>query len=122
MSKFFPTNGFKWIDPKEFDLNKYTSNSSKGWALELDLEYPKKLQKLRDGYLLVPNKIKIKREMSTNYQLNFVDLYNIPYSNVKNLVPNVFDKEKYVIYYENLNIYFSLGLKLKKLHCVLEFN
>ena len=30
MSKFLPTSGFKWIDPKEFDLNKYTSNSSRG--------------------------------------------------------------------------------------------
>ena len=29
MSKFLPTSGFKWIDPKEFDLDKYTSNSSK---------------------------------------------------------------------------------------------
>ena len=28
MSKFLPTNGFNWIDPKEFELNKYTSNSS----------------------------------------------------------------------------------------------
>ena len=27
MSKFPPTSRFKWIDPKEFDLNKYTSNS-----------------------------------------------------------------------------------------------
>ena len=27
MSKFLPTSGFKGIDPKEFDLNKYTSNS-----------------------------------------------------------------------------------------------
>ena len=26
MSKFFPTCGFKWIDPNEFDLNKYASN------------------------------------------------------------------------------------------------
>ena len=33
MSKFLPTNGFKWIDPEEFDLNKYTSNSSKECAL-----------------------------------------------------------------------------------------
>ena len=24
MSNFFPTNGFKWIDPKELNLNKYT--------------------------------------------------------------------------------------------------
>ena len=30
MSKFIPKIGFKWIDPKEFDLNKYTSKSSKG--------------------------------------------------------------------------------------------
>ena len=43
MSKFLPTSGFKQIDPKEFDLNKYTSNSSKGCALEVDLEYPKEL-------------------------------------------------------------------------------
>ena len=29
MSKFFPISGFKWIDPKAFDMNKYTINSSK---------------------------------------------------------------------------------------------
>ena len=27
---------------------------------------------------------------------------------------NFFDKEKYVLYYENLQLYFRLGLKLKK--------
>ena len=41
---FFQTSGFKWTDPKDFDLNKYTSNSSKGCVLEVDLEYPKELQ------------------------------------------------------------------------------
>ena len=35
---------------------------------------------------------------------------------------NFFDKEKYVIYYENLQLYLRLGLKLNKIHCVLEFN
>ena len=29
MSNSLPTSGLKWIDPKEFKLNKYTSNSSK---------------------------------------------------------------------------------------------
>ena len=28
MSKFLPTSEFKWIDPREFDVNKYTSNCS----------------------------------------------------------------------------------------------
>ena len=41
MSKFFPTDEFKWIDSKEFDLNKYTSNSMKGCVFEVDLEYSK---------------------------------------------------------------------------------
>ena len=33
MSKFLPTSGFRWIEPKEFDLNKYASNSLKGCVL-----------------------------------------------------------------------------------------
>ena len=41
MSKFLPTSGFKWIDPKEFDLNKYTSNSLKGCVLEVILNFQK---------------------------------------------------------------------------------
>ena len=81
MSKFLPTSGCKWIDTKEFDLNKYTSNSSKGFALEVDPEYPKE------------------------YQLKITDLYNIPTGNVKKLVPNFFNKEKYVLHYENLQPY-----------------
>ena len=50
MSNLLWTSWFKWIDPKEFDLNKYTSNSSKGCFLEVDLEYLKELQELHSGY------------------------------------------------------------------------
>ena len=41
MYKFISTSKIKWIDPKEFDLNKYTSNSSKRCVLEVVLDYPK---------------------------------------------------------------------------------
>ena len=61
ISKFLLTSGFIWIDPKEFDLNKYISNSSKGFAFEDDLEHPTKLQELHNDYALAPNKIEIKR-------------------------------------------------------------
>ena len=50
--------------------------------------------------------------MLLEYQLNIADLYNIPIGNVKKLVPNLFDKEQYVIHYENLQLYLRLGLKL----------
>ena len=46
MPKFLPTSGFKRKDPKEFELNKYTENSSKGCALKVDVEYPKELHEL----------------------------------------------------------------------------
>ena len=37
------------------------------------------------------------------------------------MVSNIFDKEKHVLHYENLHLYFRLELKLKKIHRVLEF-
>ena len=114
MSKFLPTIGFKWIDPKEFDLNKCTSNSSKGCVLEVDLECPKELRELHNDYPLAPDKIEIKREVLSDYKLKIGDLYNIPTGNVKKLVPNFFDKEKYVIHYENLQLYLRQVLEIKK--------
>ena len=104
MSTFLATSGFKMIDSKEFDLNKDTSNSSKKCVLEIDLEYPKELRELHNDYPLAPDKIEIKRKMFSGYQLKIADLYNIPIGNVEKLVPNFFDKEKYVL----------LGLKLQK--------
>ena len=57
MSKFLPVSGFKWVDPKEFDLNKYTSDSSKGCVFEVDLEYPKELRELQNDYRLASDKM-----------------------------------------------------------------
>ena len=67
MPTFIPTSGFKWIDPKEFDLNKCTSNSSKGCVLKVDLEYPKELRELHNNYPLASDKIEIKRGMLSEY-------------------------------------------------------
>ena len=64
MTKFFLTSGLKCIDPKDFDSNKYTSNSSKGCVLRIDLEYPKELWELQNDYLLAPDKMEIKRDFN----------------------------------------------------------
>ena len=115
------TSSFKWIDPKEFHLQKYTNNSFKGCILKVDLEYPKELQELCNVYPLSPDEIEIKREMLSDYQLKIADFYNISIGNVKKLVPNFLGKEKYVIHYENLQPYLRLGLKLKK-DIAIQFN
>ena len=43
-SKPLPTDRFKWIDPKEYDLNKYTNNGLKGCIIEVHLEYLKRIK------------------------------------------------------------------------------
>ena len=104
------------MDPKVFGSNKYHSNSPKVYVLEVDLEYPKELRKLHKDYSLAPGKTEIKREILYENQLKIADFYNIPFSNVKKLIPDFFDKEKYVLHHENLQLYLKLGLKFKKLH------
>ena len=42
------------------------------------------------------------------------DLQNTPTGNIKKLVPNFFEKQNYVLHYDNLQLYLRLGLKLKK--------
>ena len=74
-------------------MNKYSSDSFKGCALEVDLDYPKQLQELHKDYPLAPDKTEIKREMLSDYQLNITDIYNIPIGNVKKIVPNVLRKK-----------------------------
>ena len=66
MFKFLPTGRFKWRDHEEFDSNRYSSNSSSGCVLEVDLEYPKNLRELYNDCPLAPDKLEIKKEMS-NY-------------------------------------------------------
>ena len=59
-------------------MNKYTSNSSKGCVLEVDLEYPTELRELQNNYPLATDKIRIKREVLSDYLLKIANLYNIP--------------------------------------------
>ena len=88
MSNFFSTCEFIWIDPKNFDSNKYCRNNIKGSVIEFDLEYPNELGELHSDYTLPPDKVKIKREILSNDKLRIADVYNVPFSNVKKLMRN----------------------------------
>ena len=56
----------------------------------------------------------MKKEMLAKYQLIISDFYNIPIRSIEELVPNFFDNGKYLLHYENFQLYLRLGLNLKK--------
>ena len=51
--------------------------------------------------------------MLSNYQLKIVYPYNISIGNVKRLVSNFFDEEKYALYHENVQL-LETTIKTKK--------
>ena len=101
MSKSLPVGRLKWLDPSKFDFDKDDDNSLRVCVLELDLEYPKELHKLHNDYPLAPDKLEIKNEMLSYYQLEIPDDYNISIGNVIKLVPNFLAREKYKLHHKN---------------------
>lgn len=88
--------------------------------LEVDLEYPKELHKSHNDYPLALEKLTVKKEWLSEYQTELPE--NNSMVNIKKLVPNLMDKEKCVLHYKYLQLYLSLGMKIKKVHRILEFD
>ena len=59
--------------------------------------------------------------MLSDYCKKIADEYEIKVGDVKILIPNLGSKTNYVLYYKNLQLYLSLGMKLTKIHRLLKF-
>ena len=106
MSQKIPVNGFKWIEDKseinEEFIKNYDEDSDKGYILEVDVKYPKKLHDLHSDLPFLPKRMKIDK--------------------CKKLVCNLRNKKKYVVHIKSLKQALNHGLKLKKVHRIIEFN
>ena len=122
MSQYLPTGGFKWLSEKEVNLSKFDNESEKGLILEVDLEYPKELHDLHNDYPLAAEKIKVTENMLSPFCKKIAEKFGVKIGLVEKLVPTLFNKERYVLHYRNLQLYMSLGLKLTKIHRALEFD
>ncbi|GBN91024.1 hypothetical protein AVEN_195498-1, partial [Araneus ventricosus] len=121
MSQRLPTHEFSWSQ-EPVDYLNIPDDSDEGYILEVDLEYPPELHHQHNCYPLAPEKTTVNHSEYSNYAKEILTRLNLPKCkpSVK-LIPNLRNKEKYVIYYRNLKFYVKLGLKVTKVHRILKF-
>ena len=90
-----------------------------GCLLKVDFKYSDKLHELHNDYTLAPDKPAVSSNMLSNYCYKYADKYEMKVGDVKNLISNLSNKTNYVIHYRNLQL--SFGMKLTKIHRVLNF-
>ena len=106
MSQKLPVNNFKWVEDtskmnEEF-IKNYNENSNKGYILEVDVKYHKKLYDSHSDLPFLPRRMK--------------------YDKCKKLVCNLQNKKKYIVHIKSLKQALDHGLKLKKIYRIIEFN
>ena len=106
MSQKLPVHSFKWMTDKEIK-NLFKVQVVQFWErtpciLEVDLEYPEDLHDLHNDYPLCPERVECDK-------------------GVKKLIPNLRNKNNYVVHYKTLMQYLNLGMELKKIHRGIKF-
>ena len=109
MSQTLPVNAFKCVKHlskfNEILIRNYDENSDKGYFLEVDIDYPKKIFDLHKDLPFLPERKKVNK--------------------VEKLICNICnieDKENYVVHIKILKQALSHGLVFKKVHRVIQFN
>ena len=105
MTEKLPVKGFRWMeDISKIDedfVKVYNKNDNKGYILDVDVDYPSKLQNLHSDLPFLPERMDI--------------------NNTKKLVCNLNDKKNYIVHINVLKQALDHGLKLKKVHRIIEF-
>ena len=106
MTEKLPVRGFRCMDDisrmDEDFVRGYHKNDIKGYIREVDLDYPNKLQNLHSDLPFLPERMVI--------------------NNTKKLVCNLNDKKNYIVHINVLKQALDHGLKLRKVHRVIEFD
>ena len=106
MSQPLPTGGFHWVEFDEskdlkYMLNELAKREDRGYLLEVDVAYPRKLHDCHNDLPFMCTKIKI--------------------NGVEKLVLNLYYKRKYVVHIKALKQAIDHGLVLERIHRAIEF-
>ena len=133
MCKKWPLSAYKWANVEDFDsdlIKNYDDNSDKGYLLEVDVEYPKELHSAHRDLPFLPEKRhklhkefkhKVTKEVEKAHKKVY-KTFNITPEPENKLIATIQDKNKYVVNISSLKLALKHGLRLQKVHRVIEYN
>ena len=133
MCKKWPLSAYKRANVEDFDsdlIKNYDDNSDKGYLLEVDVEYPKELHSAHRDLPFLPEKRhklhkefkhKVTKEVEKAHKKVY-KTFNITPEPENKLIATIQDKNKYVVNISSLKLALKHGLRLQKVHRVIEYN
>ena len=126
MSQPLPYGGFKMLDNvQNVNVIELLSNPNQdiGYIFKVDLEYPTHLHDAHSDLPLAPERFTVEEEMLSEFQTKMHQklFNNEKYKTTPKLIPNLYDKKGYIIHEATLKQCLDLGLRVTKVHNIVEF-
>ena len=124
MSESMPEKDFAWCTQQELDnldVTRLDKDSTTGYFLEVDLDYPPELHDLHSDYPLAPEQLQIVPDELSPYTQRLRATLKLSDRPQTKLVPTLHPKRRYVVHYQALQLYLRLGISLVKIHRALRF-
>ena len=125
MSQKLPEKEFDWLTEQQlqtFDVTQIPDDAETGYILEVDLEYPAEIHNLHSDLPVAPEQRKVTEDELSPYSAELKTRLQLKGKPQPKLVPNLYNKIKYVIHYVNLKQYMRLGVRLLRIHRGIEFH
>jgi hypothetical protein len=130
MESMLPDGGFVEVEPHSFDVHdpkygglpQYPGQACEDWQthtgafVECDIEYPAELHDLHSDYPLLPESMIVEDHMIAPIQRR------ADRARCKKLVAHLYDRKNYTVHITALKFAIGQGLKITKVHRVLEFH
>ena len=124
MSDKLPYKNFNWEEHENQDIDYYLEkcNEEVGMVFKVDLESDLQTKYKLRKFPPMPISRVIDEEEISDYSRDFLKQHNNKLGKVKKLILDLHDKKEYIVHYDILKYYISLGIKVTKIHSIISFN
>jgi hypothetical protein len=118
---------FRWEKESSFNsiIEKIMrGETNRGFFIEADLNYPDHLHDEHNDYPLAPEKYIVSSEELSLHQQHIIDEMcdkGRKRAKTTKLIPNLKDKERYVVHHKTLRFYLEKGMRVHRVHRVISF-